>query len=161
MIAPSRIGRLSRRMRSQIPRSNARTDRLARANSAILRPKTINSVPLLDRPSRFHLSASHVVLVFDADRDAIYRGGSEPASDRCASRDEQARRLFASLAIERGIHVIEMDPIFRTYYAATGKHLDYLPVGAHWNGAARILAAKEVANVQSGSMTAKTHLIRW
>ncbi len=98
-------------------------------------------------PMRLHLPASRVILVFDADRDAIYRGEPELLWSRCASRDEQARRLLASRAAERGINVIDMDPVFRTYFASTGSHLDYSPVDAHWNGAAHILAAKEVAKI--------------
>jgi hypothetical protein len=105
-------------------------------------------------PTRFNLPASHVVIVFDADREAIYRGEPEWSWRRCASRDEQARRLLARAAAERDINVIEMDPIFRAYFASIGNHLDYSPTDKHWNGAAHILAAKEVAKIINASVNA-------
>jgi hypothetical protein len=98
-------------------------------------------------PIRFNLPPSHVILVFDSDRDAIYRGQSELSLSRCPSRDDQARRLLANLAVQHGINVIEMDPIFRAYFASTRERLDYSPLDAHWNGAAHTLAAEKVAQV--------------
>lgn len=105
-------------------------------------------------PTRFKLPASHVVIIFDADRDAIYRGEPGWLWSRCASRDVQALRLLTRVAAERGINVIEMDPIFRAYFASTGNHLDYSPTDKHWNGAAHILAAKEVAKIINASVNA-------
>jgi hypothetical protein len=105
-------------------------------------------------PTRFNLPASHVVIVFDADRDAIYRGEPERSWSRCAGRDEQARRLLTRVAAERGINVIEMDPIFRAYFASTGNYLDYSPIDKHWNGASHILAAREVAKIINASVNA-------
>ena len=98
-------------------------------------------------PARFKLPASHVVVVFDTDRDAIYRGESDLSRSRCAGRDEQALRLLARVAAERGLKVIELDSVFRAYFASTGNRLDYSPTDRHWNGAAHVLAAKEVAKI--------------
>ena len=103
-------------------------------------------------PAAFNLPATRVIIVFDADREAIYKG--EWSSTRCAGRDEQARRLLERIAVEDGMNIIELDPIFRAYFASTGNHLDYSPTDKHWNGAAHILAAKEVAKIINGSLNA-------
>ena len=98
-------------------------------------------------PTRFKLPASHVVIVFDTDRDAIYRGEPQWSRSGCAGRDEQALRLVARVAAERGLKVIELDHVFRAYFASKGNRLDYSPTDKHWNGAAHILAAEEVAKI--------------
>jgi hypothetical protein len=100
-------------------------------------------------PRQLKLPASRVILIFDANRDRIYRG---ERIDRgtCASRDGQALELLARVAPDYGIHVIEMNPIFRDYYSKTRNRLDYSPTDYHWNDAAHILAAREIAKVING-----------
>jgi hypothetical protein len=65
-----------------------------------------------------------------------------------------ARRLLTSAAAQRAINVIEMDPMFRAYFASTSKRLGYTPIDAHWNGAAQISAAKEAAKVTNAGVNA-------
>jgi hypothetical protein len=93
-------------------------------------------------PLRLHVSASEVILVFDTDREAIYAPHAPVA---CPTRDGLALQLLAKRATASGFEVIDMDPIFRAAFRTNGQHFDYLPVDAHWNGAAQRLAAQEVA----------------
>jgi hypothetical protein len=96
-------------------------------------------------PVRFGLPPSRVILLFDADREAIYKPELAGSNELCSTQDSMARRLLAEEAAKNGIEVINMEPIFRTHYLETGEHFDYLPVDGHWNGVAHRLAAKEVA----------------
>ncbi|HEY6923647.1 MAG TPA: hypothetical protein VI653_09275, partial [Steroidobacteraceae bacterium] len=97
------------------------------------------------------LPASHVILVFDSDRKAIYAGLSREAAEACPTRDVLARARLMSLARGAGMQVIDSDPIFRRYYARTGQGVDYLPFDLHWNPTGHRLIAAEVARIINAS----------
>ncbi len=94
------------------------------------------------------LSPSRVVMVFDADRKAIYEK-SKP-KPVCIRRDAIANQTLAALARARGYRVIDMQPIFTEHYARTRQQVDYLPEDGHWNALGHDLAAREVAKVILG-----------
>jgi hypothetical protein len=98
-------------------------------------------------PAALGLPASHVILVFDSDRKAMYAGLSREAAEACPTRDVLARERLMSVARTAGLQVIDSDPIFRRYYAATGQGVDYLPFDLHWNATGHRLIAEEVARV--------------
>jgi hypothetical protein len=98
-----------------------------------------------------------VILVFDADREAIYKPEMAQSGELCSTRDSLARRLLAEEAANYGIEVINMEPVFRTHFLKTGEHFDYLPVDGHWNGVAHRLAAKEVARYINNYDRASVH----
>ncbi|HWW21187.1 MAG TPA: hypothetical protein VNZ06_10310 [Steroidobacteraceae bacterium] len=98
-------------------------------------------------PIRFKLDPSHVVLVLDTDRAAIYNPPSVP----CPSRDDLALALLGREAAAAGIQVVDMDPVFREAYRLTGRRFDYLPVDGHWNPSAHALAAQQVARIINGA----------
>ena len=98
-------------------------------------------------PAAYGLPPSRVILVFDADRADLYRSNGMSAASGCPTRDGIALSTLAAAAAGRGMHVIEMEPIFTAYYRATGRRLDYTPFDYHWNAAAHGLAAAEVARV--------------
>jgi len=102
-------------------------------------------------PAALALPASHVILVFDSDRRAIYAGLSREAAQACPTRDLLARARLMRLARTAGLQVIDSDPIFRRYYAQTGQGVDYLPFDLHWNPTGHRLIAEEVARVISGT----------
>ncbi len=102
-------------------------------------------------PTALGLPASHVILVFDSDRRAIYAGLSREAAGACPTRDALARARLMRVAKTAGLRVIDSDPIFRRYYAQTGQGVDYLPFDLHWNPTGHRLIAEEVARVISGT----------
>ena len=97
---------------------------------------------LTDLPERLRLPPSEIVLVFDADRERIYKPDAPPA---CQTRDALGLRLLAQRATTNGFAVIDMDPILRAVFLRTGEHFDYSPVDGHWNSVAHHLAAEAVA----------------
>ena len=102
-------------------------------------------------PAALGLPASHVILVFDSDRKAIYAGLSREAAEACPTRDVLARVRLMSLAKAAGLRVIDSYPIFRRYYAATGQRVDYLPYDLHWNATGHRLMAEQVARIITGT----------
>jgi hypothetical protein len=108
-------------------------------------------------PAALGLPASHVVLVFDSDRKAIYAGLSRAAAESCPARDVLARARLMSVARTGGLQVIDSDPIFRRYYAQTGQGVDYLPFDLHWNATGHRLIAEEVARIIKGTASPAIH----
>jgi hypothetical protein len=100
-------------------------------------------------PTAYGVPASHVVLVFDGDRKALYQSDGEPAWSPCPTRDALARQALAAAARIRGERVIEMAPIFAAYFRKTGQRVDYSPIDWHWNAVGHRLAAHEVALIIS------------
>jgi hypothetical protein len=96
-------------------------------------------------PQRLRLPPSHVILVLDTDRQTIYQQEPIASSAKCPSLDDRARAFLLQEAPQSGVAVIDMDPVFRQFYAATGQRLDYYPTDGHWNGTAHGLAAQQVA----------------
>jgi hypothetical protein len=98
-------------------------------------------------PAAYGVSAAQVVLVFDSDRAALYRTGARTAPHGCATRDGLGRRALQNAARGLGEHVVDMAPLFASYYRATGDHVDYLPSDGHWNAAGHQIAANAIASV--------------
>jgi hypothetical protein len=98
-------------------------------------------------PRQLALPPERIVLVFDADRKAIYDGKSEAEALRCASPAMLANVHLEEQARLRGIHVIDTYPVFRDFYVKYGRPLDRSPLDAHWNPAAHRLVAREVARI--------------
>jgi hypothetical protein len=97
---------------------------------------------LRDLPLRLRIPPSEIILVFDADRERIYKPDGPPA---CQTRDALALRLLAQRATASGFGVIDMEPVFRAAFLTTGEHFDYSPVDGHWNSVAHRLVAEAVA----------------
>jgi len=97
-------------------------------------------------PGQFGLDPTHVILVFDSDRKSLY-DPKRRNTPRCATRDSEAQKLIRAKAIERGIKVIEMGPVFASYYDRTHRRVDHSPADWHWNAAAHELVAHEAAGI--------------
>jgi hypothetical protein len=98
-------------------------------------------------PRALGLPPEKVILVFDADRKAIYAGLPAGAVRGCRTRATLANLRLAELARAAGLRVIEADPLFRRHFEAGLGPLDRSPLDAHWNPAAHELIAREVAGI--------------
>lgn len=100
-----------------------------------------------DLPAALRLPAADVVLVFDADRAAIYRSVDTGASmpQPCATRDRLALLELRRLAAAAGIGVLDMQASFTQHYRSQRTLLDFAPVDAHWNATAVEIVAREAA----------------
>lgn len=98
-------------------------------------------------PHALRLPPQRVILVFDADRKAIYAGLPPGAQRGCRTRAALANQRLVELARAAGLQVIEADPVFRQHFKAGLGPLDRSPLDAHWNPAAHDLMAREVARV--------------
>jgi hypothetical protein len=82
-----------------------------------------------------------VTFVLDSERARIYQG--KPAST-------PTRDALMAVAREQGIAVVDTEPLFRSFYEQTGKHLEVSPRDGHWNSAAIGLVTGAAAGVLSG-----------
>ncbi len=98
-------------------------------------------------PRALRVPPERVILVFDADRKAIYAGLPAGTVRGCRTRALLANQRLAELARAAGLHVIDADPVFRQHFEAGLGPLDRSPLDAHWNPAAHGLIAREVARV--------------
>ena len=98
-------------------------------------------------PAAIGLAPSRVILVFDADRKAIYAGKSQSQSRACPQRATLANDRLRKLAAQSGMQVIDGYPVFQRHFAAGSGRLDRSPVDAHWNPAAHRLIAREIARL--------------
>ena len=98
-------------------------------------------------PQAAGLKPANVILVFDSDRKAIYAGRSATQAQGCPQRATLANDRLKVIAAQRGIHVIDSDPVFRRHFSAGLGPVDRSPMDAHWNPAAHRLMAQEVARV--------------
>jgi len=100
-----------------------------------------------DLPEALALPPERVILVFDADRKAIYAGKTRAQARQCQARAAQANDRLQVIAAQSGIRVIDSYPVFQRYFDDHQGPLDRSPVDAHWNAAAHRLMAREVARV--------------
>jgi hypothetical protein len=100
-----------------------------------------------DLPLALALPPGRVILVFDADRKAIYAGKTRDEARKCLARPALANDRLQALAAQAGIHVIDSYPVFQRYFEERQGPLDRSPLDAHWNGAAHRLMAREVARI--------------
>jgi hypothetical protein len=98
-------------------------------------------------PAALALPPDHVILVFDADRKAIYAGKTREEARKCQARPAQANDRLQAIAAQAGMHVIDSYPVFQRYFEEHRGPLDRSPLDAHWNAAAHRLMAREVARV--------------
>lgn len=98
-------------------------------------------------PRALGLPPERVILVFDADRRALYAGLPPGRVRGCRTRALLANLRLAELARAAGLRVVDTEPLFRRHFAAGGGPLDRSPLDAHWNPAAHRLVAGEVARV--------------
>jgi hypothetical protein len=98
-------------------------------------------------PRALDLAPERVVLVFDADRKAIYAGRSQQEALRCAPRATLANERLKELARARGMRVVDSYPVFQEYFRRHGLPVDRAPFDAHWNPTAHRLMAREVARI--------------
>jgi hypothetical protein len=96
-------------------------------------------------PLAAQLPASRVIFVFDSDVHPLHARQLMGGRSLCPTRDSLARSVLAQTAARRGIHVIDMQPIFAAHVAATHERID-LP-DSHWNAIGNRLAAEAIANV--------------
>lgn len=94
-------------------------------------------------PAALRLPPARLIVVFDADRKAIYAG----QTPGCQTREQLAQQRLAQQLESAGIHVINSEPIFRRHFQSGLGPLDRAPLDAHWNPAAHRLIAAEVAAV--------------
>jgi hypothetical protein len=99
-------------------------------------------------PEALRLPPQRVILVFDADRRAIYAGAPpDSPTAGCRNRSVLANETLAAVAKAAGMHVIDTAPLFRRHFEAGLGPLDRSPLDAHWNPAAHRLVAREVARI--------------
>lgn len=98
-------------------------------------------------PAALELPPDRIILVFDADRRAIYAGKSQAEALRCAPAATRANDQLMTLARAAGMHVVDSYPVFQAYFEREGKPVDRSPFDAHWNPAAHALMAEEVAGI--------------
>ncbi|AUW57336.1 hypothetical protein C1T17_03735 [Sphingobium sp. SCG-1] len=98
-------------------------------------------------PKALNLPAGKVVLLFDADRPAIY---SRTKSQPCLDRDAQARLALMKLARQAGMRVVDTEPVFRADWTKHQIAFDRAPVDAHWSPYAHRLIAPIVAAQLNG-----------
>jgi hypothetical protein len=85
--------------------------------------------------------SGRIILVLDADRSGLYRNleHGEPIPG------DPDRELLLKLAHERGVEVIDLEPIFADHIAKSKLKLDVSPTDAHWNALALALISSAVA----------------
>jgi hypothetical protein len=98
-------------------------------------------------PASLALPPERVILVFDADRKAIYAGKTREEARKCQARAALANDRLQEIAAQAGFHVIDSYPVFQRYFNERQGPLDRSPVDAHWNAAAHRLMAREVAAI--------------
>jgi hypothetical protein len=98
-------------------------------------------------PEALALPPGRVILVFDADRKAIYAGKTREEARKCQARAAQANDRLQVIAAQEGMRVIDSYPVFQRYFDEHRGPLDRSPLDAHWNAAAHRLMAREVARV--------------
>jgi hypothetical protein len=100
-----------------------------------------------DLPAALGLPPGRVILIFDADRKAIYAGKTREEARKCLARPALANERLLELAARAGMQVIDSYPVFQRYFAEHQGPLDRSPLDAHWNPAAHRLMAREVARI--------------
>jgi hypothetical protein len=102
-------------------------------------------------PAALQLPPGRVILIFDADRQRIYReasaGAAAPARPACRNRSMLANERLAALARAAGMHVVDTEPLFRQHFEQGLGPVDRAPLDAHWNPAAHRLVAGAVARI--------------
>jgi len=98
-------------------------------------------------PAALALPPDRVIMIFDADRKAVYAGKTRDEARKCLHRAARANERLQELAARTGIHVIDSYPVFQRHFAERRGPLDRSPVDAHWNPAAHRLMAREVARI--------------
>jgi hypothetical protein len=98
-------------------------------------------------PEALALPPGRVILVFDADRKAIYAGKTRAQARQCQARPALANERLQEIATQMGMRVIDSYSVFQRYFDEHQGPLDRSPLDAHWNAAAHRLMAQEVARV--------------
>jgi len=88
------------------------------------------------------VSGGRLILVLDADRRALYRS----LEDGEPMPDDPDRVLLLKLAHERGIEVVDLEPIFADHVAKSKLKLEVSPTDTHWNALALALISSAVAD---------------
>jgi len=96
-------------------------------------------------PQAAGILPARVIFVFDSDVHPMHDRQLMGGRSLCPTRDSLARDLLARTSAQSGIHVVDMQPIFARYVAATHERID-LP-DSHWNAVGNRLAAAAVADV--------------
>lgn len=102
---------------------------------------------LAELPKALNLPPERIVLLFDVDRDAIYRRIDLPRqkSSTCKSVDLQFREHLKSQADKAGFRTFDSGPLFEGDYVKHRSQLDYSPLDRHWNPRAVDLLAGGLA----------------
>ena len=87
-------------------------------------------------------ASGRLILVLDADRRAIYRN----MEDGEPMPDDPDRVLLLKLAHERGIDIIDLEPIFASHAAKSKLKLEVSPTDGHWNSVALSLISSAIAD---------------
>jgi hypothetical protein len=93
---------------------------------------------LAEFPARSGIAAHCTVLLLDADRYALYPGGSR----RVRKDNQETVEYLTERARAAGFRVIDLGPRFAKQYYADGQKLDFWPVDPHWNRAGHRVAAE-------------------
>jgi D-alanyl-lipoteichoic acid acyltransferase DltB (MBOAT superfamily) len=140
-LAPGNLIRLERAPATGPDEATCRSAELAESDRRLLSGWLGALAPALRIPP------SHVILVVDSDRVALYAPPATDPAPACPTRDDRADAFLRVAAERRGIHVIDSGPVFARHVAETHERLDHSPHDAHWNGAAHRLMAQEVARI--------------
>lgn len=120
---------------------HGRQDRSALpAGPSVLAQEAVVDWFLRELPAATGVPPSCSILLFDADRDAIY-GSRRPAN----SKDNAGvRRRLVDLAQAAGFQTVDLGPAFRAAYAKEPLKLDHSPIDRHWNARGHAVAAEAV-----------------
>lgn len=94
-------------------------------------------------PDHAGLPPEKIVLSLDGFRPHMY-GSAEDLAFAQSSTWAKMRGYVRQKATERGIHVIDLDPLFRAGYAADHRRFEF-PTNTHWNGNGHRVLAEAVA----------------
>lgn len=119
----------------------------------------IHTTPMDDRkitdwfvsqfPQLSAIPAACVVLLFDADRYAIY----DPKLASRPKDDSGLKLQFMQLASAAGFQVIDLAPVFARSFADSKLKLDYWPIDRHWNAHGHEVAANAALSALQSAFT--------
>jgi hypothetical protein len=140
-LRPGELIRLRRGADAAAGATTCHNEVLSKADDALL------AAFARELPAALGLPPERVILIFDADRKAIYAGKTRDEARECLARATLANDRLQELAARTGIQVIDSYPVFQRYFAERRGPLDRSPLDAHWNPAAHRLMAREVARI--------------
>lgn len=94
-------------------------------------------------PSKSGLAPDKISFVIDGMRPHLY--SAEDMLKTNGSYFDLMRNYFIESAMSLGYEVIDMQPVFRSFYQNHGERFEF-PINAHWNALGHKLVADEIEN---------------